>query len=440
MLEYLDRMHSNLQCLSSSYEAYLEAVRQLDQAAEGLAEPLWAFAGVHPPAKVLFTIIAQTTSAQKEQLEMAQGVLESTVQSFWTSTDAQEVREGTLKNMVTGASNEYNVAMAKALANTRPDKYEAALQGANGAKCAAAKHNVSRWNYISTLERLAHERELETNRLFSRFLDAQCEIADLNRTQHERMVPEIQKAQEQIKHDTTMMKRMSKAQQQYQLRLSLKIDRTQLDSEAEQLPGVEFTAHTAEGLVFMKPNVLSSGAKKMKVPWLPAWMSINFSSGDLHYNARWQGPVAGMDQALHKDLDLEGHIHVRSSTVNGLDADNPNRTSLRRLFLFEVEQMAEPDGGGVSVAPVVRLFQALSPADMDQWKQAFEQAMQGEVASPSTGGDPSISGPIHLQPRALDMNTGDARERVALPASLSGTSATEPEPDGYYGGASPGGL
>ena len=30
--------------------------------------------------------------------------------------------------------------------------------------------------------------------------------------------------------------------------------------------------------------------------------------------------------------------------------------------------MAEPDGGGISVAPVVRLFQALSPADMDQWK------------------------------------------------------------------------
>jgi hypothetical protein len=25
-----------------------------------------------------------------------------------------------------------------------------------------------------------------------------------------------------------------------------------------------------------------------------------------------------MDQALHKDLDLEGRIHVRSSTVNGL--------------------------------------------------------------------------------------------------------------------------
>jgi hypothetical protein len=49
------------------------------------------------------------------------------------------------------------------------------------------------------------------------------------------------------------------------------------------------------------------------------------------------------------------------------DADNPNRTSLRRLFLFEVEQMADPDGG-ISVAPVVRLFQALSPADMDQWK------------------------------------------------------------------------
>eukprot|EP01043_Picozoa_sp_COSAG02_P040937 COSAG02_NODE_3352_length_6884_cov_9.048342_5_plen_45_part_00 len=29
--------------------------------------------------------------------------------------------------------------------------------------------------------------------------------------------------------------------------------------------------------------------------------------------------------------------------------------------------MADPDGG-ISVAPVVRLFQALSPADMDQWK------------------------------------------------------------------------
>ena len=91
--------------------------------------------------------------------------------------------------------------------------------------------------------------------------DAQDPVAFLRqkRAQH-------QTAQEQIKHDTTMMKRMSKAQQQYQLRLSLKIDRTQLDSEAEQLPGVEFTAHTAEGLVFMKPNVLSSGAKKMKVP------------------------------------------------------------------------------------------------------------------------------------------------------------------------------
>ena len=105
-------------------------------------------------------------------------------------------------------------------------------------------------------------------------------------------------------------------------------------------------------------------------------------------------------------------------------------------------------------------------------QQAFNKAMQSELPSPSTGGDPSISGPIHLQPvsarshdhhgvrstvvcalacarrlcmcglhssrvvtlaqRALDMNTGDARERVALPV--------EPEPEGYYGGASPGGL
>ena len=37
-----------------------------------------------------------------------------------------------------------------------------------------------------------------------------------------------------------------------------------------------------------------------------------------------------------------------------------------------------------------------------------------------------------LVQRALDMNTGDARERIALP--------TEPEPEEYYGGASPGGL
>ena len=169
-----------------------------------------------------------------------------------------------------------------------------------------------------------------------------------------------------------------------------------------------------------------------------------------------------------------------------------------------MEQFAGPSGG-VSVSPVVRLFQALSPADMDRWKvrqcesrdlytpsvllfslrvppcaawfecvwtpqQAFNKAMQSELPSPSTGGDPSISGPIHLQPvsarshdhgvrstvvraracarvcmcsmhssrivtlaqRALDMNTGDARERVALPV--------EPEPEGYYGGASPGGL
>jgi len=104
--------------------------------------------------------------------------------------------------------------------------------------------------------------------------------------------------------------------------------------------------------------------------------------------------------------------------------------------------MAEP-GGGVSVDPVVRLFQALSPADMDRWKvrasvnhvdtiicvlpatrvshelvriecictpqQAFEQAMQGEVASPATGGDPSISGPIHLQPVRARSHGSDAR-------------------------------
>ena len=41
-----------------------------------------------------------------------------------------------------------------------------------------------------------------------------------------------------------------------------------------------------------------------------------------------------------------------------------------------------------------------------------------------------------LVQRALDMNTGDARERIALP----GTVPTEPEPEEYYGGASPGGL
>ena len=48
------------------------------------------------------------------------------------------------------------------------------------------------------------------------------------------------------------------------------------------------------------------------------------------------------------------------------DADHPVTTSLKRLFLFEVEQMAE--AGGVTMSPQLHLFQALSPADMDGWK------------------------------------------------------------------------
>ena len=135
------------------------------------------------------------------------------------------------------------------------------------------------------------------------------------------------------------------------------------------------------------------------------------------------------------------------------DADHPVTTSLKRLFLFEVEQMAE--AGGVTMSPQLHLFQALSPADMDGWKvqntcahtrrpalldlarslalaavriircgsgadhyrataappprpppsccscglqRAFDQVMVTLVTSPSTGGDPSISVPIHLKP------------------------------------------
>jgi hypothetical protein len=269
MQEYLDRMHSNLECLSTSYETYLDAVRELDRAAEGLGPAVFAFAGVSPPAKLFFRIIAQTTASQKEQLEMAQAVLESTLKSFWTSEEALTMKNGTLKGMVTRASTEYNVAMAHALANTRPDKYESSLAGASGAKCAAAKHNVQRWNYIASLERLTQERELETNRLFTRFLDAQCEIADLNKTQHETLVPQIEAAQEEIKASTSLMKRFSKAQQQYETRLALKIDRVQLNGAAEQLPGLAFTDSTAEGLVFMRPNVLNEGTvKKKTVPYV----------------------------------------------------------------------------------------------------------------------------------------------------------------------------
>ena len=47
-----------------------------------------------------------------------------------------------------------------------------------------------------------------------------------------------------------------------------------------------------------------------------------------------------------------------------MDADHPAvSTSLKRLFLFEVEQVAEE--GGVTITPVLFLFHALSPADMD---------------------------------------------------------------------------
>lgn len=254
MVEYLDRMHSNLECLSTSYEVYLDAVRAVDTAVEGLGPAVFAFAGVSPPAKLFFRIIAQSTASHKEQLEMAQAVLESTLKSFWTSEEALTMKNGALKSMMTRASTEYNVAMAHALANTRPDKYESSLEGPGGAKCAAAKHNVQRWNYIASLERLAQERELETNRLFTRFLDAQCEIAEVNKAQHEMLLPEIEKAQEEIKASSSLMKRFSKAQQQYETRLALKIDRVQLNGAAEQLPGVTFTGSTAEGLVFMRPK------------------------------------------------------------------------------------------------------------------------------------------------------------------------------------------
>lgn len=79
--------------------------------------------------------------------------------------------------------------------------------------------------------------------------------------------------------------------------------------------------------------------KKKTVPWLPTWASVEFSSGIFHFNAEWQGPIAGMDPAMSKAFQLQGAVHIRNCTLNGLDADHPVSTSLKRLFLFEVEQV-----------------------------------------------------------------------------------------------------
>ena len=63
------------------------------------------------------------------------------------------------------------------------------------------------------------------------------------------------------------------------------------------------------------------------------------------------------------------------------------------------EQVAEE--GGVTITPVLFLFQALSPADMDSWKAAFDRAEASEMLSPATGGDAGISVPVHLMPVRL---------------------------------------
>ena len=84
----------------------------------------------------------------------------------------------------------------------------------------------------------------------------------------------------------------------------------------------------------------------------------------------------------------------------------------------------------MSIAPVTHLFQALSPADIAQWKAALDRGAQAAELSPASQQAARISGPIHLTPRALDLAPGDAAERMA-----------EPEPAPQVGGAaSPGGL
>ena len=230
-------------------------------------------------------------------------MLESTLKCFWTSEEAVSLREGTMQKILTGASTDFNVALARALANTRPDKYEASLEGSQGAKTAAAKHNVQRWNYIAALERLTQERELEANQLFTRFLDAQSEIAQLHTERHASLVPEIEAAQEEIKAKSSLTRRFSKAQSQYGTRLALAIDRVQISGASVALPGVHATDNNAEGLLFMCPVVLSDGAVGKAggrggkgPPWLPTWASVDFSSGVFRFDAEWQGPVPGMDR------------------------------------------------------------------------------------------------------------------------------------------------
>ena len=187
---YLNQMNSNLECLSSDYEGYLAAVRKVAEASERLTTTVFCFAGVSPAAKLFFQLIAQSSN-QKEQLEMSQAYIESAIRCFWTSADAVPLRDGSLKKMLNDASTTCNVALARALANPKPDKYEAALEGSQGAKTAVAKLNVQRWDYISTLEALAQQRELEMNQLFMRFVEAHTAIAETQYQQHQELAAVI---------------------------------------------------------------------------------------------------------------------------------------------------------------------------------------------------------------------------------------------------------
>ena len=405
MESYLEQMNSNLECLSSDYDTYLNAVRAVAKASEQLTATVFCFAGVSPAAKLFFQLIAQASN-QKVELEQSQAHLETAIGSFWTSDDAVHLRDGTLKKMLNDASTTYNVSLARALANTKPDKYESALEGSQGVKTAVAKLNVQRWDYVSTLEALTQQRELEMNQLFMRFVEAQTTVVESQYQQHQELKGVIDLARTSMNDKVQESQQFcgaGGAQQQYRTRLVLAIDRVQQGGNIP-LPGVCDADLLVEGLVFMCPAVVRNQEKvrkqgKAKRPtWLPTWATLDLASGVFHFDAEWQGPVPGMDSTLRDAYALSASMPLNSCIINGFDASTPVGglgASTGRMFLFEVQSLDE----GFS-EPTVYLFQALSPKDMNMWASGFERAGQANTCSAS----PRISLPsVEAMPRSQDV-------------------------------------
>lgn len=392
MEKYLNQMHDNLECLAKDYDNYIAAVGGAATAAEQLTTTMFNFAGVSSPAKIFFQLIAKAHVEQKTQLEQSQAHIETLIRSFWISSDdAAHIKSGQLQKIARDASTTYNVALARALANPRPDKYEAALNGSQGAKVAVAKYNVARWDYVSALESLVTQRELEMHQLFNKFIDAQlatvahapwginpatavdADAATVEIAQMDAKVEDARATAQEKARRVMAFCGSGGALQQYRTRLGLAVERV-TKSSSMSLPGVQITPTLAEGLVFMCPAVRADKEEKLrksgKAPkrsaWIPTWCSLGLQGGVFRFDAEWQGPIPGMDKLLKECYELQASMQLAHCNLAGLDASTPvggMSASTGRLFLFEVQSMSV-DGFS---EPKVYVFQALSPTDMSAW-------------------------------------------------------------------------